>query len=1528
MFKLFLRQWVFVLILGLLSACNGGGESSTLLASTKSTTTNTNTGSGTTTTVTPSTVYLSLSGQQIVPTSGRATVTVTSFDSADSSIVIPNVPIAISVTGAASLENVPSQTDYNGLASFTVVSSASETVQVTVTINSKSFTGNGIIAPIYFGGTVTADITTKGMVPADGITGATLQVSARDVYGIPIENINVLLSFPSDSFAVAAEAQGFTNASGNFITQITNTVPQVTSVTPIVGGFTSKTLPLTFGTTAVSVIPAQLDLVIKTNNVAANNTSAATVIVLARDAGGSPIPNIPVSISSDSATATLRVGSSTGTLFINGNTGTEGRFELYVTDTVEESVNLTATTSSSGETIEATAELVFKNPEIAEGQSKIASIALDPIINNGAKANGTDIVTLGGQVLDSNKSPVANTSVSVITSGGSARFDNNVKTNAYGIFFFSFTDTIAESFSVRVVSGDISSSLTNINFTAVEQSDTSTPTLPQSVTLLISPEKQLAGTGEDRQITLTAVVRDSSNTPLEGITVSIAATGATANSAIFDVGTQQTKSNGTAIFKLNNTQAGAFNVAATAYLLDEDGKLIGSAVNSEQKQVEFITAGIEVKELKATLVNNNQPATGTEENAIKIDVIARDASGAPMANVPILVLFSTGDAAVARPARGNTSSEGYFSTSITSTAAGDVSVTIAVEGTNIAHAPLIATFTAATSVIPTNIDLQIDNDGQLADGESRISITAIPRDNRGSPIAGVDIELFANSDTAVIADEGKGTTNTLGEFHTTVTNTVAQTVTITPTAAGVAYRDKAVNITFTAAAIPVPTTLSLNVVGNNPEAGSDQEAQLIVLARDQNGTPINDVPVTLRVSPGTGTDISGAAIFGEKGFSGKTSGSGTFETSIKSSQPGTVRVSADGSGIVSNTVDVSFKASEVTDPEVTSIELIASSLELGSQGSAEGITITALVKNQQNNLVSGAVVSFSADSGELQPIKTSETSTVLAGITDSTGRAQARLTTAGNRNNRDITIRATVATTTGETREASLVVKVTGTTISISGQDTVIVGSQPELAISLRDSASVGISGQTLLVESKLGNSFNNNRPVTNTNGQTSVVLLANTPGQDIITVTKEGGGASNGSFNVSISDDNFTLTATPDASVIDIPLNQDQEFLVHWDKIGTPQVNQEIILSATRGTIPSSVLTDFNGDARFTIRASNAGPAVISATAAVANGPSKQLEVAFIATNASLLTLQAEPSGIGVNTPGNTTEQSEIIAILRDSANNLVKGKRINFTLTDVTGGSLFPASATTDGFGRASTVYTSGTTPSGTEGVRIDAQVADAPGVNDSVILTVARKALFISLGTGNTISEPSETQYQIPYTVVAVDSQGVAVAEAPITLTLYPITYIKGHYCVPDSTSISPFQVGGDTICTSAIPYTDPSPATSVVICDAEDQNFNGILDSGEDINNNGMLDPRDFAVLNNGTVKTDKTGFASFNILYPQEYGNWAYAKLVATAVVAGTETRSEAIVSITCTKADCGTPKIIPAGVISPFGVGTSCFDKN
>src|SRR5206468_124841 len=113
-----------------------------------------------------------------------------------------------------------------------------------------------------------------------------------------------------------------------------------------------------------------------------------------------------------------------------------------------------------------------------------------------------------------------------------------------------------------------------------------------------------------------------------------------------------------------------------------------------------------------------------------------------------------------------------------------------------------------------------------------------------------------------------------------------------------------------------------------------------------------------------------------------------------------------------------------------------------------------------------------------------------------------------------------------------------------------------------------------------------------------------------------------------------------------------------------------------------------------------------------------------------------------------------------------LVKNQTVSFTLTDATGGSIFPPSAVTDSFGRASTVYTAGAAPSAQNGVIINAAVGAVTG---QVRLTVAQQALFVILGTGNLILTPSNTQFAQPYSVLVTDANGNPIANATVELTI---------------------------------------------------------------------------------------------------------------------------------------------------------------
>ena len=393
--------------------------------------------------------------------------------------------------------------------------------------------------------------------------------------------------------------------------------------------------------------------------------------------------------------------------------------------------------------------------------------------------------------------------------------------------------------------------------------------------------------------------------------------------------------------------------------------------------------------------------------------------------------------------------------------------------------------------------------------------------------------------------------------------------------------------------------------------------------------------------------------------------------------------------------DTGAAATVAADPTVSSLILLSSSPQLDSIGT-ESVTLTALIRDENNNLMEDVSVTFSANSGAIQ---------VVRSTTDATGTATASLGTAGNPANRDITI-----TATGGSITASTIVAVRGTIIDIDGLSTTTLNQKVDLTVTLLDSSgAAGISGELISVSSALGNAIvdkNNTSFVTDQNGKITVSVTANSAGSGADTITASALAAT-GSHTFSISTQDIFSFVTPLNTQelllwdpTDVP-NTCHQVQLNWTDIsGTPKVGQSVRFSSTRGGLFSDanclssldgqvniVNTDAAGNSTAYISSDTSGPAEISAVAV--SGPSTQIEIEFVATAPSSLTVQASPALIGINASGVTTSQSQIVAVVRDANNNLVKNKVIDFTIDeDSTGGTLAGSPAITNSYGSASAI------------------------------------------------------------------------------------------------------------------------------------------------------------------------------------------------------------------------------------------------
>jgi hypothetical protein len=573
--------------------------------------------------------------------------------------------------------------------------------------------------------------------------------------------------------------------------------------------------------------------------------------------------------------------------------------------------------------------------------------------------------------------------------------------------------------------------------------------------------------------------------------------------------------------------------------------------------------------------------------------------------------------------------------------------------------------------------------------------------------------------------------------------------------------------------------------------------------------------------------------------------------------------------------------------QVATLTLLTSNPQIPSDGT-QPATISALVLDANRNVMGDVPVTFSTASGSLvvtQP-----------GTTNGDGIATATLSTAGDPTNRSIVVSARAGVAS-----AQVTVNITGSTLTLTGPSSLPTGSPGNYAVKLVNAANDGISGASVTVTSARSNGISQTPLITNAQGEATFTLAANNTGSDTLTVSALG---IQSSLAVTVSSDAFTFTAP--AAPAEVALGTNATVTVLWRQNNVAVANQTVTFSSTRGTLSApSVLTNASGEASVTIAANNAGPALLTATNSA--GTTIQHPIEFVATTPATLELQANPFTVP------TGDKSTLTAVVRDANANLVKNQNVTFTLSDVTGGSLSVAQSTTDSQGRASTTYTASSTTSAVNAVHVTATVPGSTAT-DTVDLTVARREVFISVGTGNEIFEPNTAQYRKEWVIQVTDAQGNGVNGVEVTVSMLSQRYWDG------------VRAWNGTFW-DTIPGFQAFPPEG---CPDEDlPNRNGILDPGEDLNNNGRIEAGNILTVapNGGTgnkVTTNANGFALLDVFYPQEYAYWLEVTLQATASVQGTEFARQTTFIPPGLSGDFSSENTTPPGYRSPFGSDGVC----
>jgi hypothetical protein len=570
------------------------------------------------------------------------------------------------------------------------------------------------------------------------------------------------------------------------------------------------------------------------------------------------------------------------------------------------------------------------------------------------------------------------------------------------------------------------------------------------------------------------------------------------------------------------------------------------------------------------------------------------------------------------------------------------------------------------------------------------------------------------------------------------------------------------------------------------------------------------------------------------------------------------------------------------DPGATSIETIASATSVGTGG--DGVQIRAFVKDANNNALVAAPVNFSADTGTLSGVSQ---------VTDTAGAAVATFSAGADRSNRT----ATITVSSGNV-STQLVLPVAGTRMTLSGPSSMILGTSAAFDIAITDSKSNVVPNALVTGSSSLGNALvaaAGDR--TSASGQIRFTYTATKPGTDTLVFTGAGASAAPAPALVISGEDFSFVSPAPSATV---PVNTAQEVQVRLRRDGVLQAGTTINFASTGGTLSSSTATtDAQGVASVSVTSASAGPLTVQASVA-GSTTSTTLPLTVIATLPHKLVLQVSPTAIAPNVGANASNQAQVVAKVTDVNGNPVQGQTVNFTrVEDPSGGNLLQASANTDASGQATVAYRSGSESTASNGVKLSAAVAGAPGVSGTAELTVNQTALFIALGTGNVIANLDPQTYRKDWVVYVTDANGIPVNGATLTIKAIPTRYLTGRLTWDED----------------ATRWVYASPVHS---CRNEDSNNNGVLDAGEDDNGDGVLWPGNVIGVSPGNVQT-VDGRATISLTYAESYAPWVELQLTASATVSGTESTTAVTFTVEGSSPDFTTKNVPPAGTTSPFG---------
>ena len=752
--------------------------------------------------------------------------------------------------------------------------------------------------------------TSKAEIIGNGVDETTLTATVKDPFDNVVKNLSVVFRTSPADTQLSLNARN-TNENG---------IAEVTLKGTVLGVHTAEAILLNGNrdTKTVNIAPdasnALVTLNIPAQQVVTNNSDSVQLTATVKDPSNHPVAGITVNFTMPQDVA------ANFTLENNGIAITQANGEAHVT-----------LKGKKAGTHTVTATLGNNNASDAQPVTFVADKDSAVVVLQTSKAeiigNGVDETTLTATVKDPFDNAVKDLQVTFSTNPADTQLSQSKSnTNDSGVAEVTLKGTVLGVHTAEATLPNGNNDTKTVNIA---------PDASNAQVTLNIPAQQVVTNNSD-SVQLTATVKDPSNHPVAGITVTFTMPqDVAANFTLENNGIAITQANGEAHVTLKGKKAGTHTVTVT----------LSNNNTSDSQPVTFVA---DKTSAQVVLQISKNEITGNGVDSATLTATVKDQFDNEVNNLP--VTFSTASSGLTlTPGESNTNESGIAQATLAGVAFGEQTVTASLANTGASDNKTVHFIgdTAAAKIIELTPVPDSIFAGTPQNSTGSV-ITATVVDNNGFPVKGVTVNFTSRTNSAEMTNGGQAVTNEQGKATVTYTNTRSSIES--------GARPDTVEASLENGSSTLSTSINVNADASTAHltllhalfdtVSAGETTSLYIEVKDNYGNGVPQHQVTLSVSPSEGVTPSNNGIY-------TTNYYGNFYASFTATKAGVYQVTAtlDNGDSMQHTVTYV--------PNVANAEIsLAASKDPVIADNNDLTTLTATVADTEGNAIANTEVTF------------------------------------------------------------------------------------------------------------------------------------------------------------------------------------------------------------------------------------------------------------------------------------------------------------------------------------------------------------------------------------------------------------------------------------------------------------------------------------------------------------------------------------------------------------------------------------------